>query len=113
MKTEFTGIYILTKWGIECDIKTMYSVNLPSWISYSKNSLYQLPSVDNYCIYTIQYSLFDYCWMIAAEHSLLRITIFIVRRARGSKEYRTNPKDIACSKFTIEILEQGVKYVQS
>ena len=24
--------------------------------------------VDNYCIYTIQHSLFDYCWMIAAKH---------------------------------------------
>ena len=50
--------------------------------------------------------------MIAAEHSFLRITIFIVRRARGSKEYGTNPKGIACSKSTTEILEQGVEKAQ-
>ena len=35
---------------------------------HSKNSQHQSPSVDNYCIYTIQYSLFNYCWMTAAEH---------------------------------------------
>ena len=35
---------------------------------HSKNSQHQTPFVDNYCIYIIQYSLFDYCSMIAAEH---------------------------------------------
>ena len=35
---------------------------------HSKNSQHMSPFVSNYCIYTIQYSLFDYCWMIAAEN---------------------------------------------
>ena len=35
---------------------------------HSKNSQHQSPSVDSYYIYTIQYSIFDYCWMIAAAY---------------------------------------------
>ena len=35
---------------------------------HSKTSQHQPSSVGNYFIYTIQYSLFDYCRMIAAEH---------------------------------------------
>ena len=52
---------------------------------HSKTSQHQSPSADNYCIYTTQYSLFDYCWMIS-----LRVIIFIVRRSKSLKKYGTD-----------------------
>ena len=56
---------------LEARIELIYLQTSRRWfhlLLHSKNPQHQSPSVDNYCIYTIQYSLFDYCWMIAAEH---------------------------------------------
>ena len=55
----------------------------------SKSSQHQSPSVNNYCIYIIQYSLFDYCWMIVAEHFPQSLSSSF-EEARGSTEYGTN-----------------------
>ena len=84
VKTHIVLIYLQT---------TLRKIHL---LQHSKNSLHQFPSVGKYFIYTIQYSLLYYCWMIGANISL-RVTIFIVRRSKRFKRirYQLNSEAVA------------------
>ena len=57
---------------------------------HSKIFQHKPPSFDNYWIYTIQLSLFDYCWMIVRWIFPSGSLSSSFEEARASKEYSTN-----------------------
>ena len=65
---------------------------------HSKNSQHQSPYVNNYCIYTIQYSLFGYCQMIAAEH--FPQSHYLHRLKKQKVQTTTAPTYLHCCNLT-------------
>ena len=65
---------------------------------HSKNSQHQSPSVDNYCIYIVKYSLFDYCWMIVAEY--FPQSHYLHHSKKQEVQKNTVPTYLDCCKLT-------------